>query len=76
MAKEEQMMEYTVQDLVEIITSEQGVEYDDAMSALYSSQIYDKIMDVETGLYRESPAYVYELFKDEMNHGKLVQAEV
>lgn len=76
MGKEKQMMEYMIQDLVEIITEEQKVEYDKAMSILYGSQIYDKIMDVQTGLYRESPAYVYGLFQDEMNYGRIIQAEV
>ena len=76
MEKVKQMMEYMVQDLVEIITEVQKIEYDKAMSILYESLIYDKIMDAETGLYRESPAYVYGLLQDEINFGKIVQAEV
>ena len=76
MSKEKQMMEYMIQDLVEIITEDQQVEYDNAMSILYNSLIFDKIMDAETGLYRESPAYVYGLFQDEMNFGRIVQAEL
>ena len=43
---------------------------------VYASSVYDKISDIETGLYRESPAYVYGLFQDEMNFGKIVQAEL
>ncbi|MCM1246095.1 MAG: hypothetical protein NC293_10685 [Roseburia sp.] len=54
----------------------QKIEYDVAMSVLYSSAIYDKISDVETGLYRESPAYVYGLLQDEINFGKIIQAEL
>ncbi len=76
MAKEQQMMEYMIQDLVEIITDVQNIEYDEAMSILYKSLIYDKITDAETGLYRESPAYVYGLFQDEIKFGKLVQREI
>lgn len=76
MTKEKQMIEYMIQDLVEIIVDVQRVEYDDAMAMLYASLIYDKISDIETGLYRESPAYVYGLFQDEMNFGKIVQAEL
>ncbi len=45
------MMEYMIQDLVEIITENQNMEYDKAMSVLYNSLVYDKIMDEETGLY-------------------------
>ncbi len=70
------MIEYMVQDLVEIIVETQKIEYDVAMYQLYASAIYEKISDVETGLYRESPAYVYGLFQDEMNFGKIIQAEL
>ncbi len=76
MTKQQQMIEYMVQDLVEIIVETQKIEYDVAMSQLYSSAIYDKISDVETGLYRESPAYVYGLLQDELNFGRIVQAEL
>lgn len=76
MTKQEQMIEYMIQDLVEIIVEAQKIEYDIAMSQLYASAVYDKISDVETGLYRESPAYVYGLFQDEMNFGRIVQAEL
>ncbi len=76
MSKEKQMIEYMIQDLVEIITEEQNVEYDKAMASLYHSKIFDKIVDLETGLYRESPGYVYGLFVDEMNFGRIIQTEL
>ena len=76
MGKTEQMIEYMVQDLVEILTETHDIEYDIAMHILYNSQIYEKIIDIETGLYRESPAYVYGLLQDELNFGRIVQAEV
>ena len=76
MSKEQQMVEYMVQDLVEMHTETQGVEYDIAMRTIYNSQVYEKLIDTETGLYRESPAYVYGLLQDEFNFGRIVQAEV
>ena len=76
MEKVKQMMEYMIQDLIEIITEDQRLEYDKAMAVLYNSQIYDKIMDPETGLYMESPGYVYGLLQDEMNFGRIMQAEI
>ena len=76
MSKEQQMVEYMVQDLVEMLTETQGVEYDIAMRTIYNSQVYEKLIDIETGLYRESPAYVYGLLQDELNFGRIVQAEV
>ena len=71
-----QMIEYMVQDLVEMLTEIQSIEYDEAMRVIYSSQVYDKLIDKETGLYRESPAYVYGLLQDELNFGHIVQAEI
>ena len=75
MRKEQQMIEYMVQDLVEILSETQGIEYDIAMHTIYTSEVYDKLLDAETGLYRESPSYVYGLLQDELNFGHIVQAE-
>ncbi len=76
MTKVKQMMEYMIQDLVEIISDERHLEYDIALAELYKSKVYDKIMDEETGLYRESPSYVYGLYQDEINFGRIVQTEI
>ena len=40
------------------------------------AEVFDKLQDVETGLYRESSAYIYDLYKDELNFGHIVQAEI
>ncbi|MBQ8085166.1 MAG: hypothetical protein IJ232_03565 [Lachnospiraceae bacterium] len=76
MGKEQQMIEYMVQDLVEMLTETRSIEYDVAMRTIYDSQVYEKLIDTETGLYRESPSYVYGLLQDELNFGHIVQAEV
>ncbi len=76
MTKINQMIEYMIQDIVEIISEDRGIEYDVALAELFNSQIYEKIRDEETGLYRESPSYVYGLYQDELNFGKIVQAEI
>ena len=49
---------------------------EDMAGTKYDSDIYEKLMDAETGLYRESPSYVYGLLQDEINFGHIVQAEV
>lgn len=76
MSREEQMIEYMVQDLVEILSETSGMEYDFAMKIIYSSEVYDKLLEPGTGLYRESPGYVYGLLQDELNFGHIVQAEL
>lgn len=76
MTKQEQLMEYNIQDIIEYIVEDLQIEYDKAMQLFYNSQTFDKLMDVETGLYLESSAYVYGIFQDERNFGNLIQAEI
>lgn len=76
MSKQEMLIEYNIQDIVEYISNDNGVDYDEAMRLFYSSEVFEKLNDPETGLYLESPAYIYELFKSEKAAGKIVQAEI
>lgn len=76
MTKQEQLIEYQIQDIIEYIVKDLQIELDKAMHIFYHSQTFDKLMDIETGLYLESSAYVYGLFQDERNFGHLIQAEI
>ncbi len=76
MSKQEQLMEYITQDIVTFIMEDEKLDMSAAMHKFYASNTYDKLMDAETGLYLESSAYVYELFKDESLHGEIVQNEI
>ena len=76
MGKKEMLMEYITQDIIEFIVQDFSVEYDEAMRLFYQSAVFEKLRDPETSLYLESLAYVYNLFQDEMNFGKIVQAEI
>ena len=76
MGKQEQLIEYIVQDIVDMFSSDQDIEYDEAKNKFYNSKVFEKLQDKETGLYMESSEYVYDLFKDEINFGRIVQAEI
>ena len=76
MGKQEQLIEYIVQDIVDMFSSDQDIEYDEAMNKFYNSKVFEKLQDKETGLYMESSEYVYDLFKDEINFGRIVKAEI
>ena len=76
MCKQEQLIEYMIQDIVDMFATDQNIEYDEAMNKFYNSKVFEKLQDIETGLYLESPEYVYDLFKDEMNFGRIIQAEI
>lgn len=76
MGKIEQLMEYIVQDIINYIVEDLKIEYDKAMGIFYHSETFEKLQDEETGLYLESPAYIYGIFQDERNFGKIVQTEI
>lgn len=73
---QDQLVEYMIQDIVDKLSTEQNIEYDEAMNKFYNSEVFEKLQDKETGLYSESSEYVYNLFKDEMSFGHIVQAEI
>lgn len=70
------LMEYNTQDIIELIMSDLNIDYDEAMKLFYSSETFEKLYQIETGLYLESAAYVYGIFQDERNFGKIVHAEI
>jgi len=70
------LMEYNTQDIIELIMSDLNIDYDEAMKPFYSSETFEKLYQIETGLYLESAAYVYGILQDERNFGKIVQAEI
>lgn len=76
MCKQNQLIEYMIQDIVDMLTTDQNIEYDEAMNKFYNSETFEKLQYKETGLYLESPEYVYDLFKDELNFGHIIQAEI
>lgn len=76
MTKQEQLIEYNIQEIIEYIVQDFGIEYDQAMQIFYNSQTFDKLVDIETGLYLESSAYVYGIFQGERNFGSLIQLEI
>lgn len=76
MSKQEQLTEYITGDIVSFIMEDSGLSMIEAMRRLYSSETFAKINDTETGLYLESPAYVYDIYKNEKENGRIVQEEV
>ena len=52
--------------LIEILMAEQGMPFTEALEMLRKSRTFSLLMDEKTGLYRESPSYVYEFLKEEL----------
>lgn len=66
------LLEGTSSDVVRYLVERDGMELKEAIATLHGSETYAALEDRETGLYTESPAYVYTLLRDELRHGRLI----
>jgi len=65
--KKKIMMELVTSDVISAIMEENVVSIQEAMKLFYNSETFERLCDLETGLYRESGSYVYSLYKN-WNH--------
>ena len=59
-----------VEEIVTLLQEDYGMKILDAFNTVYNSNIYKKLIDTETGLYIQSPLYIYEYLKEEINESK------
>lgn len=76
MSKREKLKEIITQNIILFLMKDCCIEADEAMNLFYNSVVWEKLNDEETGLYLESSLYVYDLLKNEIRNGRLVQEEV
>ena len=56
--------------VVELIATKHKLSINEARDMLYSSRLIKLINDDETGLYGESPLYLFSLYENELNKRK------
>lgn len=59
-------------DVVRYLVERDNMDLIEAISTFHNSETYSKLEDFETGLYVESPAYVYDLLISELKNGRLI----
>ena len=65
------LLDTLTKNLVLKVMEEFGYSVTEAMDVVYNSQLYEKILDLETGLYYQSVGYNYELLRNELLTGKM-----
>ena len=65
MTRESYMIEELTKDMVRLLCKEQGMSLDEALRCVYTSETYNKLTNLNTGLYFQSTAYVYALLMQE-----------
>lgn len=71
MSREQFMIEELVKDLVLRLIEDNKIPMPQALGLVYNSDTYEKILDLETGLFSQSTAYVYEILKRELTQGRI-----
>lgn len=69
------LIDIRTQDVLGYIVNDEKIEYDKAIDKFYNSKTFSKLTDIETGLYLESSAFVYSLYKAEMQTGNIPQTD-
>lgn len=59
-------------DVVRYLAEKNDMDLPTAIHTFYNSETFAKLEDFDTGLYIESPAYVYSLLLSELKHGRLM----
>lgn len=55
-----------VEEIVKFLEDDYNFSTIDALDKIYNSAIYQKLMDSKTGLYLQSPGYIYSYLQDEL----------
>ena len=66
--QQQEMIEYTTQEVVGYLIEDNAITIEQAMEQFYLSDTFEKLSDVETGIYLEGSTYVYELLKREIQN--------
>ena len=60
------VIEGNTQDIIRYLVEDNKMSIEEAMDILYNSKTFELLNDLETHLYYESSAYIYELLKEEL----------
>jgi hypothetical protein len=62
------MQEDMYAELIQILMEKYGYSLDKAMDTFYNSETFACLQNQETGLYYQSPGYVYSFLSNELNY--------
>ena len=60
------LINHIVDRLTEYLVLDRDIDLAEALRLVYKSKTYQQLQDIEGGLYSQSPSYVYELLKHEL----------
>lgn len=67
------MLECLERDLSTLLVEEYHMSIHQALDFLYNSDTYQALQNPKTGLYFQSPRYIFSYLSDELKNGKMGQ---
>ena len=67
----EYMVEYIAAELTTLLMEKRNLSFQEAIDTVYTSDTYIKLRDKNTGLYYQSPKYVYSFLEHELLTGAM-----
>lgn len=64
------MINARIKDMAMWLMEDFKYSLEEALDCVYNSELFERLQNLETGLYYESSGYNYELLKDELKYGK------
>lgn len=71
---QEFLIAFAVDRMTEFLIEDYHLPIADALHFIYNSETYQKLSDVENGLYEQSPSYIYELLNNEYCNGSYLMS--
>ncbi len=65
------LVEYISARLAEWLMRDKNVGIEEALLLIHNSETFEKLCERDTGLYIESPAFVYGILKEEFRKGTI-----
>lgn len=66
------LIDSLIERLVMLVMEDFNLPLQEALNVVYNSQLYEKIIDLKTGLYYQSAPCNYNLLRKEITLGKIV----
>lgn len=65
------LIAYAIDRMTEFLIEDYNLSITESLNFIYNSDTYLKLVKVKTGLYEQSPSYIYELLEKEYKTGRV-----
>lgn len=65
------MKTFVTKQLILLLMEKENISMQEAVDTLYNSETFQKLSNTDTGLYFQSPRYVFDYLNKELKTGKI-----